>query len=623
MINGKKAIALCIAKVNDGPSHDLIASLNEKLRAVDMNLFVYATVSDLYWNIPDETGEASVYDIIDYENTDAIIIYEDKIKNKNVVNDIIKRAKASDTPIITFGDEYEGCANIDYDYNKGFETVVRHIIEEHKPKHPHHMGGLKGEFNSENRVGIFRKVIEENGYEFNENMVSYGEFWTNPTIAAMEELFLKCDDIPDAIICANDAMAITVCAELGKRGLVVPDDVIVSGFDGIIDVKFNNPTITSSYCSSDKAAEAIMEILNKLLSGEKLTERVLISPLTKPSESCGCTNDESYFTSSYLMSLHGNLARILADNRTFSEISTGFQFSETLDEAVSHFTNDVIYDIDFITDKVCDDETIDPTTCKNYELGSTLCNMYSSDHPQRKPFDFPANEIVHDLPMIMERKMPMIFMALNYADVPLGYICAHFNNYDLANYIRLPLIVTAVNTAITGYRSLHYQRYLTKKIESMYKKDALTGLYNRSGFMRDYEKARLKGRFADRITTILVDLDGLKNINDKYGHIEGDNAIRTAALAFRREFDESAMGVRFGGDEMLAVFDGECDCEKIKASIETYLDAYNLTSQKPYKVNVSVGYWVGDALEKIDFDELLKTTDKLMYLDKARKKRRK
>lgn len=622
MINGKKVVALCIAKVNDGPNHELVVALNERLKDIGASLFVYATMSDLFWNIPDETGEASVFDIIDYKNTDVIVIYEDKFKNKSVVERIITKAKAFGTPVIIFGADYKGCAGLDYDYEKGFESVVRHIIEVHKPKRPHHMGGLKGEPNSEKRVSIFRKVVEENGYKFDESMVSYGEFWSNPTVEAMEALFLKSEAIPDAIVCANDAMAITVCAELGKRSIAVPDEVIVSGFDGIIDVKFNNPAITSSYCSADDAADTIMGMVCRMLGGEKVTERILIQPRTKPSESCGCTDEDSYFTSSYLMQLNGSLARFIADTRALSEISSGFQFSETLEEAVGHISVHVAYDMDFIIDKMCDDETLDPTESKYYELGDTLCNMFSSDHPYRKPFDFPAEDIVPDLPAIMERNMPIIFMALNYADVPLGYTCTHFNNYDIANYIRLPLIVTSINTAITGYRSMHYQRHLTKKIEEMYKKDALTGLYNRSGFMRDYEKARLKGRFSDRITTVLVDLDGLKKINDKYGHIEGDNAIRTAALAFSRQFDENAMGVRFGGDEMLVVYDGEYDCEKIKADIETYLDAYNLTSQKPYKVKVSVGYWVGDALEKIDFDELLKTTDKLMYLDKARKKRR-
>ena len=80
-----------------------------------------------------------------------------------------------------------------------------------------------------------------------------------------------------------------------------------------------------------------------------------------------------------------------------------------------------------------------------------------------------------------------------------------------------------------------YQRYLSDKVRDMYKFDSLTRLYNRAGF--NYEFSLMKEELSEKggeITVIMSDLDGLKRINDSYGHDAGDKAISLAASALKK-----------------------------------------------------------------------------------------
>lgn len=88
------------------------------------------------------------------------------------------------------------------------------------------------------------------------------------------------------------------------------------------------------------------------------------------------------------------------------------------------------------------------------------------------------------------------------------------------------------------------------RLAELSKTDALTGLFNARGLFDrlDAELARSR-RYREPLALLFVDLDGLKSINDRYGHRAGDDAIRSLADVIRSELRESDVGARWGGDE--------------------------------------------------------------------------
>lgn len=102
------------------------------------------------------------------------------------------------------------------DYEAGFEQAVRHIIEYHGITDTAMIAGIEGKEHSEQRIMAYKKVLAENNLPFTDDMLSYGDYWSGPAQKAVEEMIAR-GHVPKAIICANDMMAITVCAVLSRK----------------------------------------------------------------------------------------------------------------------------------------------------------------------------------------------------------------------------------------------------------------------------------------------------------------------------------------------------------------------------------------------------------------------
>ena len=199
---------------------------------------------------------------------------------------------------------------------------------------------------------------------------------------------------------------------------------------------------------------------------------------------------------------------------------------------------------------------------------------------------------------------PMIVNTLDYRDKPLGYICYTFNSYDFINYAKTASVTNTISMGLGGFICNRYQRYLSKKVEEMYSTDPLTGLLNGIGFYADF---------------LMADLDGLKHINDNFGHEAGDNAIALSAAALKNSCPKEAIGVRFGGDEMFALIFGKCEPDSIIESIDRELAQLNSTLKDGYEVTMSCGAYSTVIDQNFDLSEAVRLADEGMYRKKRRR----
>ncbi|MDE6031059.1 MAG: substrate-binding domain-containing protein, partial [Oscillospiraceae bacterium] len=288
MLDNRKIIALCISGIHEITSFEFVVALNEKISEMGYTLFVYSTYSELDENNTSVYGQSSVFELMDFSIIDAVIVFNEKIKNKNVIDSIISRAKAHGTPVAVIGEKYPDCTNIEFDNDCGFEMLARHIVEAHSISTIHFLAGDKGNVYSEQRIEVLKRVLKNSHIDFDDSMISYCGFWFEPAERAVNKL-IDDNNIPDAVICANDIMAIAAAGVFAKRGIKVPDDVIVTGYDGIDDIKFTTPRITSVKCSHSILAERLAEVLPDIIDGKLTNRSVYVTPELILSESCGCT----------------------------------------------------------------------------------------------------------------------------------------------------------------------------------------------------------------------------------------------------------------------------------------------------------------------------------------------
>jgi diguanylate cyclase (GGDEF)-like protein len=163
---------------------------------------------------------------------------------------------------------------------------------------------------------------------------------------------------------------------------------------------------------------------------------------------------------------------------------------------------------------------------------------------------------------------------------------------------------------------------LQERLRSMSVTDELTDLYNRRGFFALAEQElKLANRLRRSVFLFYLDIDNLKDINDNYGHLEGDMMILETANILRRTFRQSDTISRIGGDEFVVILNGakKADVDIVASRLQANLEDFNKQMNRGYKLSMSVGIAFYNPEEPASIDELLSQADKSMYENKKYK----
>ncbi len=627
MIGKYKIIALMTCRIHNMECYTFIDALNKRFSGTYFRLFVYNCSPRLDEDIKENDPQTSVYEMFDASFTDAVIIDFNHIGNTALCEKIISRAQSMKLPVILLGEGFDDCINIVYEHQTGMEYIVAHLVDVHNISDFHMIAGVKGNKFSDKRIEEFKKALQKRNIPFNDDMVSYGDFWSGPAVAAAERL-LNEGRLPRAFVCANDHMAIAVSVFLQSRGISVPKDITVTGYDCIDTIYSSSPTITSACIKNESVSEVICGILSDVFERGKREGVIKVYPELVINESCGCETSRR-LDAAFLYNEQTNMFnRFQNENIILSETAARIQKGISFEDIAYIMSDyDLMYAMCCILKKEYTDESVNPELENGCGSDGELFVLYDSDVIDSKkrssekftPYYMHKKDIIPGLNAYLDDNRCFIFTTLHYLGVTLGYICFHFCDFVAGNYYKIPQTTSILNNALGGLINLRYKRYLMKRIEKISGTDVLTGLYNRRGFCSEYDRL-LENLGNDPLAVIMCDLDGLKYINDTFGHEEGDNAIHTAAAALKEVCPANAICTRFGGDEMMAVFPYKSNGTDIRALFCKYLEEYNAKSGKSYSVAASIGIYITANGEKPDFEELVKKSDSLMYEEKKRRK---
>ena len=176
-----------------------------------------------------------------------------------------------------------------------------------------------------------------------------------------------------------------------------------------------------------------------------------------------------------------------------------------------------------------------------------------------------------------------------------------------ALFIEIAITWTSIAIAIAGVMTA-----LKNEIIFL---DHLTGLYNRVylEFLKE-QASRKKNAW---VSGIMIDLNGFKQINDDYGHSEGDVALIMVANLLRKSFSEYGVVTRYAGDEFVVLLNttDEQLVERIIDRAKRNFEEENRSDSKPYHLSASMGYAVAD-LRAETIDAFMNRIDRQMYQDK-------
>lgn len=574
--------------------------------------------------LPDEVvfGEGAIYTIPDYNMFDGIIILGEVLRS-DMMKKIIENAARVHVPVIDVNDTYDGCYQIGYNDTIGMKEMVLHLIREHHCRNIYFISGFKGNKESEDREEAYRNALEEEGIPFNEENIGYGQFYLKSVDVVKE--YLSSHDMPDAFVCANDTMAMFVIKYLNDHGYQVPEDVIVTGFDHTKEASEYQPSISSVERSLYESGTQAVHLLEQLWEGQEVPLHSLVSAHLVLNQSCGCTEH----TKLDLNRINQEKLRDITRRDMFIHHITELWRDVSAKKSVENMLEVICSYLDFFEWEafnfcICDDIITQGTKrskrVHGYSQNMTLVKCRKGKPLEMEPVFYP--DILPPLDLQGEEGVRLSFVPLYLNQRTVGYLWISAK-YCMQEAPMVYAMLTVMNSAIIDLCLLKEKDTLVDKLDSMYVRDELTKLYNRFGMRRFVEKIMEVARRDDRfIMCIELDLDGLKKINDTYGHDAGDNAIVQVANAMRQASERREVCIRSGGDEYLVfgIAEKESDAAAFIQRVEEYLEEYNERNPWPYEVACSCGYCVHPAAEVQSLEEMVTEADKLLYQVKARKK---
>ena len=284
-------IAVMVAGIDEEFQNSIIEGINASAKKYNVNVSYFSAFGGIMTNTLFDIGEYNIYKLVNYEIFDAAILLTNTIGDPSEKKAIIENVKKAGIPVVIFDcDDYPEFYNITIDNSSAMKEIVRHIITEHNAKVINFVSGPLANTEAEDRYNAFVSVLSEYGIRLDIDRVFFGEFRAVDGVAAVEQFINSGLPMPDAIVCANDAMALSVVMTLEGYGFNVPEDVIVTGFDNTYNARHYCPAITSVSRPLGNAGELACEMLVKVLCGEKLDKTVHLSSEPVFSESCGCHN---------------------------------------------------------------------------------------------------------------------------------------------------------------------------------------------------------------------------------------------------------------------------------------------------------------------------------------------
>ena len=562
---------------------------------------------------PSNIGELKIFQLPNLEQFDGVIIAPNTMPSFKMIDyfkDILPLDKG--IPIVSMGLKMDGAYNIDIRDNGCMEAIVRHFVQDHGYSVINYISGPLENNDSIERMNAYKKVLEEHGIPIDEKRIFYGNFNRELGRQAVIQ-FLNSDiPFPQAIICANDSMALGAYAELIRHGLRVPEDVALSGYDFIREAEYSSPQFTSVISPLYDMGKKAVQIISNVVSGKEQAHFYLFDAKTVLSRSCGCSG----LSSVDIRTVNNELVKRFDELRIYSLISSSMMRLLSGDYSMADISKkltELIQILGFRQLYFCID---------NNSMSMDMAQ--SGGYPEQMELflGYVDGRYIHNTTFRTEDILPhldnndrsdIVFAPLFHNEHTFGYLAL---DYQHAEIFMSNILLQNIRLALENLRIQNVLKEYAITLEELSLRDPLTGVYNRRG-LENQSKLLIGEANADKklLSVVFVDLDGLKKINDNFGHAAGDDAIQIIARVLQQCAHSTDIVARIGGDEFVNIgfVNNEESLRSHVFSLESRLKLFNEHSQKPYPVNASFGWCLKQPEDDLDLMEMIKLADARLY----------
>ncbi len=614
----RKKIAVFMGEITGSFQEVAVRCITERANALNYDVAVICTFGSYNDDSIYAEGEKAGIYLPDISIFDGVIVTEDVFDIEGMADEFYSHLKAhAKCPVVYLRTQRDGFYSLENENKEAIATMTRHFVETHGFSDICFMSGKRESADAKQRLEGFLEVMEEYNLPVHEHMVFHGDYWCEKGHEAVNWFMEGRTTYPQAIICANDYMALAICEELNHRGVRIPEEVCVSGYDYVTEARRYYPTLTSMEIDFADMAKRAVEIIEKANHGEEQQLHHKVVPQLRLHASCGCgcqlKGDERVDIANQNSNYTVSMKRFMM---SLTEYQDSFDEEEYLWVAEKY--SDLIP-----SDKVyvclCDEKEVGYNEVEKDNAFSDCMILkrvfHQGESSERPGIYFERRDLLPQSVWEQRKAQNFLFFTIHYKNKVLGYLATDLPKDRWFNIFVQPYIMNLAN----AMENASVQKALTdlEDIRALYQKDALTGLLNRRGFDKQLRDAMVKAKNENSLYIVSIDMDGLKQINDTYGHNEGDNALTKLGSALQGVLEEGEFCARIGGDEFVAFLIGKDEgrTERFQSAFERSLVSA-VGAGMLYSLKASVGICALNEEPDATVSSCLQKADMRMYENK-------
>lgn len=613
----RKRIALLTAQLEEKYIKDFTEGFMERSFSCDYDVCIFASFDKEPDCAPKEVSESNIFSLINWQEFDAFVVTPDVLSTPGLMLSIEEKLliNAGSKPVLFVDQKNDYFPYVLMNQYDPIVCITEHMIVDHGFKDIAFISGPKHHLYARQRLEAFVSCMNKHGLEVPDENIFYGNFWFDGGIKVIEDIVREGKKMPKAFICSNDFMALGVCEALVENGFDLPGEVAVAGFDSVEMGRECPVPITSVPLPFREYGIYVADSIHNLIIGEDIREFTYDWKLFE-GETCGCKPQirMEEKTAKYNWNINKNLHNIFSRYSGLTEtlvLQTNFRSLidsiQTYSYQIREFESFVLClndvwayeDIDVeeteirqgYTDKMCPVLICGPTG-----KGADVVNY---------GIKFDTKDMLPLLYDECDHPRGFIFSPVAFDDITFGYAALSYGDepkcYDVAYSAWLHTVMLGIE-CFRRNASLLKAKEVAEEIQI---NDSVTGMFNYDGFIKHAKPMIDRSLQVGLYNTILaIEVDGIDEINSRFGRKEGEKLLHEFALLVYGASDEGAMCCRLGRDVIIIAELSEKITDEVSLNVlyklKQSIKEYNASSNHNIKIYSGIATGNVDNLSQME-----------------------